>query len=65
MTSQGSAQGRFQRALARRNLLPAEMAPREMDYVSLANALTLTLLIAEQAPQRFERAAVRWHARPL
>jgi hypothetical protein len=64
MTSQGSAQGRFQRALARRNLLPAEMA-REMDYVSLANALALTLLIAEQAPQRFERAAVRWHARPL
>jgi hypothetical protein len=63
MTSQGSAQGRFQRAIQRRNLLAAEMALREMDYISVANALTLTLLLAEDAPQRFGRAAVRWHAR--
>ncbi len=34
-----------------------------MDYVSLANALALTLLLAEEGPQRFARAAVRWHAR--
>jgi hypothetical protein len=63
MTSQGSAQGRFQRAIQRRNLFAAEMALREMDYVSLANALALTLLLADEAPQRFERAAVRWHVR--
>src|SRR5438093_3834237 len=63
MTSEGSAQGRFQRAIQRRNVFAAEMALREMDYVSLANALALTLLLAEQAPQRFARAAVRWHAR--
>ena len=63
MTSQGSAQGRFQRAIQRRNVFAAEMALREMDYISLANALTLTLLLAEEAPQRFPRAAVRWHAR--
>ena len=61
MTSQGSAQGRFQRAIQRRNVFAAEMALREMDYISLANALTL--LLAEAGPQRFPRAAVRWHAR--
>jgi hypothetical protein len=63
MTSQGSAQGRFQRAIQRRNLFAAEMALREMDYISLGTALALTLLIAEEAPQRYERAAVRWHVR--
>jgi hypothetical protein len=33
-----------------------------MDYVSLANALALTL-IAEEAPQRYDGAAVRCHTR--
>jgi hypothetical protein len=62
MTSQGTAQGRFQRAIQRRHLLAAEMAVREMDYVSLPNALALTLLIGEESPERYERAAARWHA---
>lgn len=62
MTSQGTAQGRFQRAIQRRHLLAAEIAVREMDHVSLANALALTLLIGDQAPERYERAAARWHA---
>ncbi|MDP9303006.1 MAG: hypothetical protein M3O92_00690 [Actinomycetota bacterium] len=62
MTSQGTAQGRFQRAIQRRHLLAAEMAVREMDYVSLPNALALTLLIGEESPGRYERAAGRWHA---
>lgn len=38
------------------------MAVREMDYVSLPNALALTLLIGEETPERYERAAARWHA---
>jgi hypothetical protein len=63
MTSQGSAHERFQRAIQRRNLFAAEMAAREMDRVTLANALALTLLIAEESPERYERAAMRWHAR--
>lgn len=63
MTSQGTAQGRFQRAIQRRHLFVAEMAMREMDHVTLANALALTLLIAEENPQRYERAALRWHSR--
>jgi hypothetical protein len=62
MTSQGTAQGRFQRAIQRRHLLAAEVAVREMDYVSLPNALALTLLIGEESPERYERAAARWHA---
>jgi hypothetical protein len=62
MTSQGAAQGRFQRAIERRHLLAAEMAVCEMDYVSLPNALALTLLIGEESPERYERAAARWHA---
>lgn len=39
------------------------MAAREMGTVSLGDALTLALLIAEQAPQKWPQAADRWHAR--
>jgi hypothetical protein len=38
MTSQGTAHGRFRRAIARRNLLNAETAAREMGGLSLADA---------------------------
>ena len=60
MTSQGTAHGRFQRAINRRHLLPAEMAAREMGGLNLAEALNLTFLIREQARNRYERAALRW-----
>jgi hypothetical protein len=36
MTSQGSAHGRFQRAIERRNLFHAELAARKMQHVNLA-----------------------------
>jgi hypothetical protein len=39
MTSQGTAHGRFQRAIHARNLLHAETAAREMGGLSLADAL--------------------------
>jgi len=38
-------------------------AARQLGCLSLADALALTLLIAEQAPERFPRAGARWHAR--
>lgn len=60
MTSQGSAHGRFQRAIASRNLLNAETAAREMGGLSLADALSVCELIAATDPKRFERAALRW-----
>jgi hypothetical protein len=63
MTSQGTARGRFQRAIQRGHLLAAEMAARELGQINLADALALTALMAVTAPARFERAAVRWHGR--
>jgi len=60
MTSQGSAHGRFTRAIHRRQLFAAEMAARELDGLSLTDALDLTLLIREADRRRYERAAVRW-----
>jgi hypothetical protein len=60
MTSQGTAHGRFARAIAARNLLNAETAAREMRGLSLADALALCELLASTDPKRFERAALRW-----
>jgi hypothetical protein len=63
MTSQGSAHGRFTRAIHRRQLFAAETAARELEGLSLTDALDLTLLIREADRRRYERAAVRWLAR--
>jgi hypothetical protein len=60
MTSQGTAHGRFARAIHRRQLFAAEMAARELDSISLSDALDLTILIREADKRRYERAAVRW-----
>lgn len=63
MTSEGSASGRFSRAIKQRNLFQAEIAAREMRGLSLIDALELVILIAAVRPDRLERAAVRWHGR--
>jgi hypothetical protein len=55
MTSQGTAHGRFQRAIRRRHLFAAELAARELGNLDLAEALDLTLLMHEQARSRYER----------
>jgi hypothetical protein len=60
MTSQGTARGRFQRAIHRRHVQAAEMAAREMGGLSLADALALCELLAKVDPARYERAALRW-----
>jgi hypothetical protein len=60
VTSQGTAHGRFTRALATRNLREAEIAARELGQLSLDDALKLCVLLAERDPPRFERAALRW-----
>jgi hypothetical protein len=60
MTSQGTAHGRFQRAIHRRHVQAAEMAAREMGGLSLAEALALCELLADTDPARYERAALRW-----
>jgi hypothetical protein len=60
MTSQGTAHGRFQRAIRRRHLTAAEMAAREMGGLSLEDALSLCALIVDLDRARAERAALRW-----
>ena len=63
MTSQGSAHGRFTRAIQQRNLFQAELALREMGTPSLLVALDYLDLLAEVKPEKLGPAAVRWHGR--
>jgi hypothetical protein len=63
VTSQGSAHGRFSRAVKTKNVAAAEMALREMGTPSLIDALDYLGLVAELKPERFGAAAVRWHGR--
>jgi hypothetical protein len=50
MTSQGTAHGRFQRAIHSRNVQNAEVAAREIGGLSLADALLLCELLANGDP---------------
>jgi hypothetical protein len=64
MTSQGTAHGRFAKALKRRNLFATEMAIREMGgLASLHDGLDYLDLLAEVKPEKLEAAALRWHGR--
>jgi hypothetical protein len=53
----------FQHAVERGNLLRAETAAHQLGRLSLPDALEFCDLLARHAPERFERAALRWHAR--
>ena len=64
MTSQGSAYGRFQRALEA-GLFQAEDAARELGSLNLTDALRLVELYAAYDPEKFDRAAVKWLVRLL
>jgi len=63
MTSQGSVQARFTRAIKARNLFMAEVALREMRAPSLLEALDYLELLAVTKPEKLEAAAIRWHGR--
>jgi hypothetical protein len=63
VTSQGSAYGRFRRALDGGNATIALAEAADLAHVGLADALELLLLLLESEPSRFERAARRWHGR--
>ena len=41
------------------------MAASELQFVGLAEALELTLLLVDAEPEKYERAAARWHVRFL
>jgi hypothetical protein len=55
VTSQGHPYARFRRAIASGNLLIAEAAARDLQQLSLADALELCLLNRGE-PERYERA---------
>lgn len=63
MTSQSSAYTRLRRALDRGNLIEALSSASELEHVGLTEALELCLLLVEKSPDRFGRAALRWHGR--
>jgi hypothetical protein len=63
MTSQGTAHSRFTRAIKQRNLWAAESSLRELGTPSLEDVLGYLDLLAEQKPEKLERACVRWHGR--
>lgn len=63
MTAQGSALTRLRRALDSGNVLVAWATASEVPQVPLEDALSLCLLLAEKDPDRYERAAIRWHGR--
>jgi hypothetical protein len=46
-----------------RNLWAAESSLREFGTASLEDALSYLDLLAEQKPEKLERAALRWHGR--
>ena len=62
VTSAGSPQTRFDRAIRAGNAAVALAAAAELPRVSLANALSLVLVVLSSDPRRYARMAVRWHA---
>jgi hypothetical protein len=65
VAAQGWAYTRFRKALDRGNVTEALSAAGELQFVGLAEALELTLLLADGDQDKYERAAVRWHVRFL
>ena len=52
---------RFRRALDAGNVTEALSAARCLPHVGLVEALELCLLLCDREPEKFSRAAVRWH----
>ena len=63
MGASGSPYAAFRRALAARNATLALAEARDLPKLTLADALELLLVIAEQYPSKFRRGVVRWHTR--
>jgi hypothetical protein len=63
VTAQGHPRAIFSRAIERGNLVAAEASAREIEHLTLEEALRLLFLYAEKEPIKYERAALRWLAR--
>jgi hypothetical protein len=62
VTSQGHAYAQFQRALKTGNPVLALDAARELNHITLEDALGLCMLLRKDA-RRYQRATARWLAR--
>jgi hypothetical protein len=60
VTSQGSAQARFQRAVRNGHVGHADIAAHELGQLALADALGYTVLLVRARDPRALRAAHRW-----
>ena len=65
MASEDRPYARFRRALDVRSVMQAETAAREMGRLGLLDALDYLVLLAREAPDRYDRAAWRWLSRLL
>lgn len=63
VTAQGSPYTRLRRALDRGSVTEALSSAAELEHVGLTEALELCLLLVDKSPERFGRAALRWHGR--
>jgi hypothetical protein len=63
VTSQAGPYARLRRALDHGNLTEAVSAAGELQHVGLVEALELCLLLCDRAPEKYGRAALRWHGR--
>ena len=63
MTSQGSPYARFRRALDNGQLTMVRATAAELPRVALDDALRVCLLIRDQDPDQYDRAALRWVGR--
>jgi hypothetical protein len=63
MTSEGSPYARFRRALDSGHLAMVRLAAAELPTVALEDALRVCLLIRDQDPDQYDRAALRWLGR--
>jgi hypothetical protein len=63
VTAQGSPYTRLRRALDHGNVTETLSAAGELQHVGLVEALELVLLVSDRAPEKFPRAALRWHGR--
>jgi hypothetical protein len=54
---------RFRQALDTGNVTEALTAASALPHVGLVEAVELCLLLCDEEPEKFSRAAVRWHGR--
>ena len=63
MSTKGSPYAWFRRSIENDRALDAWAAAHELESLSLGDALALCLVLVDEDPSRFDRAAVRWLGR--